>query len=120
MGIEWGDDDAGELNPLDFGDGGGEEEEAWSKFRIADEDGGGRGEEGDYFGECDDEEDASEGNEAAGPLEAFVFILTGVFNDGGVGFEGLNIHEVDLVSCINRSTPNFDKTADDGGSEEGD
>lgn len=120
MGIERSDDDTGELDPLNFGDSWSEEEEAGWEFWVADEDGCGRGEEGDNFGEGNDEEDACEGDEAAGPLEAFIFILTGIFNDGGIDFEGLNVHEMDLMFCVDGGAPDFYKAADDGGSEESD
>lgn len=120
MGIEGCDDDAAELDPVDLGDGGGEEEEAFGEFWVADEDGDGGGDERDDFGEGDDEEDAGEGDESAGPLEGFIFVLAGVLDEGGVGLEGLEAHEVLLAFGMKGGAPDAHEAAEEGGAKESD
>lgn len=118
VGIERGDDEAGHVDPLDFGDVGGEEEEAFGDFGVADVDGDVREEDGDDFGEGDDEEDAGEGDETAGPLEAFIFVLAGVFDDGSAGLEGVDVEEVLLAASVDGGAPDANESAEEGGAEE--
>ena len=89
MGIEGGDDDDKFLDPEDLFCRGGEEEESFGEFWVADGDGDGGVEDGDDFGECDDEEDGGEGDDTAGPLEAFVLEGASLVDDLGFGLEGL-------------------------------
>lgn len=62
MGIKRGDDDTRDLDPLYFSDGAGEEEESRMQLRITYEDRRLGRNEGDNFRECNDEEDARQGD----------------------------------------------------------
>lgn len=120
VGIEGGDDEAVHVDPVDFGGIGGEEEEAFGEFGVADVDGDVGEEDGDDFGEGDDEEDAGEGDETAGPLEAFVVVVAGFFDEGALGFEGLDVDEVLLSAGVEGGAPDSHEAAEEGGGEEGD
>lgn len=120
VGIERGDNDTGQLDPVNFADSGGEEEEAFGEFWVADVDGDFWSQDGDEFGEGDDKEDAREGDEATGPLECFIFILTGAIDDSGLGFEGMEADEVMLAFRVKGSAPEPDEATEEGGAEESD
>ena len=88
------------MNPGHLSGIGSEEHEAFRDFRVGDMDGDAGEEDSDNFWEGDDEEDGSEGDDAPGPLESFIFVTSSVFNDRGFGLEGLEGHDMVLALSL--------------------
>ena len=114
VGVEWGDDDAGELDPLGLhGVAEEETEEGADGFWVADGDGDFGVEGGDEFREDDDEEDGDDGDDTAGPLEAGIFVGTGLVDEGGFDLEGLEVDHVLEAFGVEGGAPDAHESAED-------